>query len=45
LQVPLQQSEPIVHEVPGCPVFAPATQQTLLFMSQLFEQHSADALT
>jgi hypothetical protein len=39
LHVPLQQSEPIVHVSPGCPIPAPA-QQTLLFMSQLFEQQS-----
>jgi hypothetical protein len=37
--MPLQQSEPIVHVLPDCTVPAPA-QQTLLFMSQLFEQQS-----
>jgi hypothetical protein len=45
-QVPLQQSEAIVHAAPGCPLgFAPIAQQTLLlFVSQMFEQQSVFAL-
>jgi hypothetical protein len=38
LQVPLQQSEAIVHEAPL------AAQQRLVFMSQLFEQQSVFTL-
>jgi hypothetical protein len=45
LQVPLQQSEPIMHVSPGCPNIAPGAQQRLLFwVSQLFEQQSVFAL-